>query len=229
MELSNAGFEWTVWRSRQWWARLWNAALAVVVALSLLVQLWLLLSGGADANSGRTEPQLDLTERLIRMFSYFTIQSNIFVLVVTITLLMNPARDGRLWRVVRFDALLGIVITGLVFGTVLAKIVHLTGLAFLATVGFHYVAPSMTLLGWLLFGPRPRIGWSTVGLSFIWPILWIVYTFAHGAASRWYPYPFLNPDKIGYPSALGNTALIFIGAGLLALALKALDDWLPTS
>ena len=215
------------WQSRRLAARLWHGVLAAVVAFALISQLWLLLTGGADANSGRTDTHLALTERLVRLFSYFTIQSNLFVLVATITLAINPARDGRRWRVIRLDALLGIVITGLVFGIVLAKLVHLTGLAFWVTVGFHYVSPWMTLLGWLLFGPRPRISWSTVGLSFIWPALWIVYTFVHGAVIRWYPYPFLNPDRIGYPSALWNTVIILMGAGILALALKALDRWLP--
>lgn len=37
---------------------------------------------------------------------------------------MNPARDGRIWRIIRLDALLGITITGIVFDTILASQVH---------------------------------------------------------------------------------------------------------
>jgi hypothetical protein len=33
---------------------------------------------------------------------------------------------------------------------------------------------------------------------FAWPLLWIVYTFAHGAATGWYPYPFLDAHTHGY-------------------------------
>ncbi len=212
---------------RQSQARVWNGALALVVALALTLQLWLLLHGGPDANSGRVDPNIGIAGRLVRFVSYFTVQSNVLVLVSAITLTSNPARNGRLWRVIRLDALLGIVITGVVFGTVLARIVHLTGLASWANIGFHYVSPSMALLGWLLFGPRLRITLSLVRQAFVWPALWIVYTFLHGAISKWYPYPFLNPTQIGYSQALGNTALVLIGAALLALAFKALDDRLP--
>jgi hypothetical protein len=31
-----------------------------------------------------------------------------------------------------------------------------------ATIGFHYVVPWATIIGWLVFGPRPRIDWETV-------------------------------------------------------------------
>jgi hypothetical protein len=216
-------------RTRRPQARLWNATLAVIVLLSVTLQLWLLFTGGADANSGRIDSSLGIIERLVRFFSYFTIQSNLLVLATAITLALNPSRDGRFWRVLHLDALLGITITGLVFGTVLANLVQLTGLAHWVNIGFHYISPAMTVLGWLLFGPRPRISWSVIAQSFLWPVLWIVYTFAHGAITGWYPYPFLNPDKIGYPSALRNTALIFVGAAFLALALKALDRRMPAT
>jgi hypothetical protein len=133
-----------------------------------------------------------------------------------------------LWRVAHLDALLGIIITGLVFDVVLARQVHLTGAAFWATIGFHYVAPWAALLGWLGFGPRPRISWRTVVAAFIWPALWIGYTFAHGAATDWYPYPFLDVSKKGYATALINTAVVVIIAAALATALRFLDV-LPTA
>ena len=56
---------------------------------------------------------------MIQTLSYFTIQSNILVLVAAATVVVDPARDGRFWRILRLDALLGITITGLVFDLVL--------------------------------------------------------------------------------------------------------------
>ena len=73
------------------------------------------------------------------------------------------------------NALLGIIITGLVYETVLARLVDPQGWALVATIGFHYIAPWATLIGWLIFGPRPRIAWRTTLLAFIWPVLWLVY------------------------------------------------------
>jgi hypothetical protein len=48
--------------------------------------------------------------RLGRPVSYFTIESNLLVLAAAVSLVLAPGRDGRLWRVVRLDALLGVVI-----------------------------------------------------------------------------------------------------------------------
>lgn len=191
-----------------------------------MAQLGLLFAGGADANSGQIEPVAGLGVRLVRFFSYFTVESNLLVLAASITLAINPKRDGRWWRVLQLDALLGIVITGIVFELVLARIVSLTGLSYVLNLGFHYISPWMMLLGWLVFGPRPRITWSTVGWAFVWPLLWIGYTFAHGAATGWYPYPFLNPESLGYHAALRNTGWVVVAAAVLAVLFKALDRWL---
>lgn len=200
-------------------ARAWHAVLAAVIVVALIVQLSVTVSGVGS--------EVSLATRLVRLFSYFTIQSNLLVAAAAISLVMDPARDGKWWRVLRLDGLLGIATTGLVFHIVLAPISKATGLALLASNGFHYVSPSMALVGWLLFGPRPRIGWSTVVLSLIWPAAWLAYTFMHGALSGWYPYPFLNAAQIGYPAALTNTAAVLAGSSVLVLLFKGLDRWVP--
>lgn len=204
-------------------ARIWYAAIAVVISVAFVIQFVLLFTGGADANSGSSEARVSIGIRLVRLFSYFTIESNLIVLAVVITLLIRPDRDGPVWRVVRLDALLGIVITGLVFSIVLAPEVHLTGAAELANIGLHYIAPWATLLAWIVFGPRPRIGWHTIAGAFIWPVLWIAYTFAHGAVTGWYPYPFLDAATKGYAAAFAGTAAVVVIALLLSVAFKFLD------
>lgn len=204
-------------------ARITHAAIALVICVSFAIQLVLVFTGGADVNSGGSEAAVGLGTRLIRLFSYFTIESNLIVLAVMMSLLIRPFRDGPVWRVIRMDALLGIVITGLVFAIVLAPQVHLTGAALLANIGFHYVAPWATLLAWAFFGPRPRIDRRTAAAAFAWPALWIGYTFAHGAATGWYPYPFLDAATKGYAAALTATAVVVVIAIVLAVALTLLD------
>lgn len=197
--------------------------LALIVAASLVLQLVLVVIGGQDANSGAAGTTVPLASRLVRLFSYFTIQSNILILAALITLAVHPLRDGRFWRVLRLDALLGIVITGLVFALVLSKQVHPVGLAAVANAGLHYVAPWASLAGWLLFGPRPRIDARAIALAFIWSVAWIGYTFVHGAVSHWYPYPFLDVGQLGFGVALRNTSLVIVVAAVLIAALKLLE------
>ncbi|GLW35068.1 Pr6Pr family membrane protein [Actinoplanes regularis] len=201
------------------YARLWHGFLAVVVLGSLMTQLVLTTQGAPDAD-GLVQPAVT---RFIRLLSYFTIQSNILLLIVATTLTLNPDRDGRLWRVIRLNAILGIIITGLVYATVLAGTAHPTGAGWWSNLGFHYIAPWWALLGWLLFGPRSRLDTRTLFLAAAWPVLWIGYTFAHGAATDWYPYPFADVTEIGYGAAARNMTFVVMIALLFGALLWGLD------
>jgi hypothetical protein len=204
-------------------ARAGHAVIALIILVAFVTQVVLIFTGGADANSGTSGESLSDGVRLVRLLSYFTIESNLIVLAAEATLAFRPDWDGRRWRTLRLDSLLGIIITGLVYDIVLAGQVHLTGTALVLTIAFHYVSPWATLLGWLLFGPRPRIAWSTVGWAFVWPIAWIAYTFVHGHSSGWYPYPFLDAHTKGYVTALINTGVVLVIGLVLAVILKAID------
>ena len=204
-------------------ARIWNAVIAADILIALVIQIWLILTGGPDPNTGETVASVGIGTRMVQTFSFFTIQSNLLALIAALSLMMNPRRDGRFWRVLRLDALLGITITGLVFDLVLIHYVHPSGWQLVATIGFHYVAPWATLLGWLLFGPWPRIDRTTAVWAFVWPVAWIVYTFVHGAIAHWYPYPFLNVDKIGFWRSIASTAVVLAIAVGLTFGFRAID------
>jgi hypothetical protein len=208
-------------------ARIWFGGIAVVVGAALIVQIVLVFTGGQDVNSFQPTNDQSLGEKLINLFSYFTIQSNLFVLGTSIALAVNVHRDGLLWRILRLDALLGIIITGLVYDTVLAQLVHPVGWALAATIGFHYISPWATLLGWLVFGPRPRMSWKVMALAFIWPVAWLVYTFVRGAITGWYPYPFLDVDLIGLGDSVRNSAVVLLIAIVIAAVLTLLDKRMP--
>jgi hypothetical protein len=209
-------------------ARIWFGGIAVVVGTALIIQLVLVFTNGQDVNSFQPTTGETLGERLFNLFSYFTIQSNLFVLGTSIALAVSIGRDGLLWRVIRLDAMLGIIITGLVYDFVLAELVHPTGWALAATIGFHYISPWATLLGWLVFGPRPRMSWRVMALAFIWPVLWLVGTFVRGALTGWYPYPFLDVDLIGLGDSLRNSGVILLVAVGIAALLVVLDKRMPS-
>jgi hypothetical protein len=201
----------------------WHLVIALNVVAALIIQVVLILTGGPDPNTGETVATVGVVTRMVQTLSFFTIQSNILVLVVALTLVADPFRDGRFWRILRLDALLGITITGLVFDLVLIRYVDPTGWQLVATIGFHYIAPWATLLGWLLFGPRPRIDRSTIAWAFVWPVAWIAYTFVRGALVDWYPYPFLDVSTVGYPAALRTVAAVLLVSVVLVLVLARID------
>ncbi|WP_382304374.1 Pr6Pr family membrane protein [Herbiconiux sp. UC225_62] len=208
-------------------ARLWFGGIAVVVGAALIIQIVLIFTGGQDVNAFQSTVGQSLGTRFFHLFSYFTIQSNLFVLGTSIVLALNVWKNGPVWRVLRFDAMLGIIITGLVYEGILAALVHPTGWALAATIGFHYISPWATLIGWFVFGPRPRMPWSTTALGFIWPIAWLVFTFVVGAIMNWYPYPFLDVSLIGFADSVRNCLVILLIGVVIAVILTLLDRRLP--
>ncbi|CAN7520769.1 Pr6Pr family membrane protein [Pseudoxanthomonas sp. LjRoot143] len=209
--------------------RTWNLILAVVVAATVIAQLVLLVGGGQDVNTTAAAAPVPLATKLLRFFSYFTVQSNLLVLAAAVSLVIRPDRDGPVWRVLRLDALLGIAVTGVVFATLLYDLVQHSGIGTWINAGFHQFSPVWTLVGWLLLGPRPRIDARTIRWAFVWPVAWLAYTMAHGAITGWYPYPFLNADKLGYGQVGITLAIILAAALATAVVFHLLERWLPAT
>jgi hypothetical protein len=206
----------------------WYLALFVVSSTGVIWQMILFLQGtGVVTDAGASLP--GHATLLIRFFSYFTTEANILVAVTSAFLVLDPNHDGPIWRVLRLEALFGITVTGVVYSTLLRGIVELHGVAAFTNTLVHYLSPALTVIGWLVFGPRPRITENTLLLSLIWPVLYIAWTFAHGAAAHWYPYPFTNVDKFGYVDVIRNGVilnLVLIGVGALYMWL---DHRLPST
>jgi hypothetical protein len=203
-----------------------NGLLALIILVSLIIQIALVVRGAGDANTGQELPG-GLGDRLFSTFSFFTIQSNIIVGVVAFLLWLRPLRDGRVWRIAVLDALLGITVTGIVFAVLLAPLLNLSGWSLLASEGLHTVSPILAVAVWLLFGPRPRLTWASVAGSFVWPAAWLVYTFVRGAIIHWYPYPFLNVTHLGFGPALVNAVLILVASGVLSCVYLLIDRKTP--
>jgi uncharacterized membrane protein len=207
-------------------ARVWHAAVALLIVLALVVQVIIAVQapGSPPSHGVGQVAGAALITRLIRIISFFTIESNILSAIVSAQLARNPNRDGPVWRVVRLATLFGITVTGIVYSTVLARMHEPHGWeqTFTNTV-FHYIVPIAMVLGWLAFGPRPRITGRVIGWSLVWPLLYMGYTLAHGAASKWYPYPFTDVTTHGYGRVIVNALLVTVVFGVVG-ALFALGD-----
>jgi hypothetical protein len=208
--------------NRMSWAKAWHALTFLIIVASMVTQLVLVIQGhGVLVRPDGTSA--GLAERLLRFFSYFTIQSNLHAAGTALGLIVRPDRDGRIWRVVRVAAIVGMTVTFITYIIVLRPIVHLEGLAKLADIGFHYVAPVLTVAGWYLFGPWPRIDTSSLLRHLVWPFTYLVYILALGALTGWYPYPFIFVTKIGYPRALLNSLAVTVLLLTVGAIFRVLD------
>lgn len=198
-------------------ARCAHALVAVVALAGVVMELTIAVADGpGEAGS--------MTERLVRLFSYFTVLSNIAIGAVSAVLAVDPRRDGPGFRVAHLDALLCIAVTGVVYNTVLRGIVELSQAGAVSNFLLHVASPLAAVVVWVLVGPRPRIDLRTVLLSVVAPVLWIVYTFVRGAVVDWYPYPFLDAIEIGLGPALRNAGIVAVLFLALAFSLRWVDE-----
>ncbi len=193
-------------------ARVYHLLVALVGTTALAISLT--LSATSSASGGALNG-------IVFTLSYFTVWSNIVALVVNWMLFADPTRDGALFRWLRMTALVMIVVTGLIYALILAASANPCGWGIYTNLGFHYIVPWATLLGFLIFGPRPRFTWDLVPKMMIIPVIWLAYTLIHGAMKvnapgdrcantplekgvNFYPYPFitLDYDGTGGPSPL---------------------------
>ena len=202
----------TTWQA----ARTWHGGTALAAAVALALQLVLVVIGSPAPTAGDPDPGLG--ERLFHLVSYFTILSNLLVLTTTTRLARDAAADGPVWRVLRLNAVVGITVTALVHWFLLRPLNDLSGWPSLADKLLHVVVPGLALLGWLLFGPRQRVGLRTVLLGLVYPVGWLCYTLAVGAVTGWYPYPFLDVgDRGSGPVALTSVVLAALVFGMSLL------------
>jgi hypothetical protein len=142
---------------------------------------------------------------LANFFSFFTIESNVLAMVVLAVLVAAQLGRPRIGR--RFDVLLlcaatYMVVTGIVYNTLLRGIELPQG----ATLGWsnevlHLIAPLWMLVDWLLSSGKRDLRFGDIGVVAIFPVVWLGYTLLRGpltldqATGRdwWYPYPFLDP------------------------------------
>ncbi len=212
------------------WARRWHALTALVAIGAVVLQLVLVIQGGRVLDE-QTRP--DLPIRLLRLISYFTIQSNVLVAITAAQLARNPARDGARWRVLRVAGVAGIAITGLVHFVLLRPLLDLQGTDYVADKLLHMVVPVLAVAGWARFGPRPRVTTRAVALALIWPFAWLAEALTVGGLSGWYPYPFLDHREDGVAAVVAagvGITVLFIAvfallAGIDRSAKPAPVDW----
>src|SRR5690606_3463771 len=106
-------------------------------------------------------------------------------------------------------------------------IVQVEGWGLVATTGLHYIAPRAAVLGWLVFGPGPRLTWAAVAAAFVWPALGSGGSLTQGAVTGWSPYPFRAAGPRGLPTALRNALLVLVVGIGRAVGFKLLDARLP--
>lgn len=185
-------------------ARTYHLVIALIGTATLVVYAW---------TAATYEQNYGAFNGVVFTYSFFTIWSNLFTAIVTWSLVVRPDNDGRIFRWLRMTSLVMITITGLIYFLVLAATANPQGVYVYTNIAAHYIVPWGTVLGFLLFGPRPRFSVRHVFEMLIIPVIWLTYTLVHGAflttppantfpegtegfvpgqPMHFYPYPFID-------------------------------------
>ena len=193
---------------------------------ALILQYALVLTGimGADSFT-----------RSINFFSYFTILTNVLAAIaLTLPWLAPQSALGEFFSrpSVRTAITTYIIIVMTIVYFVLRHLVNLQGWDFVADVLLHYVMPVIFVIDWLFLVPKQSLKVSDTLGWLAYPVVYLIWTFIHGAYSGFYPYPFLNGAELGNTRVLLNEAgllLIFLVLGfILASGGRLLDKHLKT-
>lgn len=148
--------------------RAWHALIAGLAAVALIGQVLLTIDRGSS---------------FANFLSYFTIESNILVLVTCLLIVQRPDRGGVAFGILRLGSLTAITVTGIVYATILAGNGDFSGAEWWYDKIFHYVVPLMTVIGFVALRPRTRLDRSAMWfLAF--PLAWIAYTLIRAEVSE---------------------------------------------
>ena len=159
-------------------------------------------------------------ERLIDLFSYFTVWSQIAVGIVMTLLYLNPTRDGKLFRVLRVDTVLMITVTGVVYNLLLGPNYPPQGLNQISSPIQHTITPIITVLIFIIAGPRGWFNLKNIVAALVLPIVYVFYTLFRGAIIDKYPYDFFDVVVNGYANVI-----VFVLGILFASIIVAVFFW----
>jgi len=157
------------------------------------------------------------------MARYFTVLANFAVaLVFTVTAFRPKWPSPRLIGGVT----IAIMLVGIVYATLLAGLLHLSGGARLADLLLHRVTPVLVPLFWLFatrhgrLAHRDPVAWAAA------PLAYWVYALVRGANEGVYAYPFLDVAKNGWPTTIVFALVIAAAFFATGHAMVWLDQWL---
>ncbi len=194
----------------------WRILIAAVACLGPALQYGLMIHD----ESWATGPQ-----KSVEFFSYFTIISNILAAVALTAPLVAPASGLARWAdatSTRIAIAVYLAITAVIYHTLLAHLWDLPPWRQVSSHIQHTITPALFLIDWLWRGGQGEARWSAALKTLPVPVIYGAWTLIHGALSGFYPYPFLNVAKRGYPAVLVTMAVMFIGFLVVALAFTAL-------
>ncbi|HVI05942.1 MAG TPA: Pr6Pr family membrane protein [Sphingomicrobium sp.] len=154
---------------------------------------------------------------------YFTIITNLFLALI----MTGVAIGRRVPPLILGGLTIAILLVGLVYALLLQGLFHLSGSALVADVLLHKASPVLMVLWWLFYAPRAQLKWSAPLWWTLYPLAYFAYALVRGSVDHLYPYPFMDPGKLGWLQTALNAGGIASSFILAGFGLVWIDSWRP--
>ena len=153
----------------------------------------------------------------LQRYKYFTNQSNLLVLIVSVMMLFKI--NNKTFKYLSFITLISIVMTGIIYNVLLRTNITNT-LEIIQNELTHIVIPIFYTLIYYIFN-KTKLEYKEFYIGLIHPILYLIIFSIVGHFTNKYPYDFLNVKQYGYTQLLIITPSVIILI-FIAIMLKKL-------
>ena len=151
----------------------------------------------------------------LRLFKYFTIQSNLIVIAYFLGLyVFKLDQKSDTYKHYIASVVICIFITFSMFAIFLESIHDPDGLGLLGSISLHYVVPILAISYLLYYRDEFEFKYSHIKKWPIYPFFYLTFAIIHGTITSDYLYPFLDINSIGIFGLL-VTIVSLIGVFLL--------------
>jgi hypothetical protein len=159
---------------------------------------------------------------------FFTNQSNALAsLFFLLTCSKGGSRwmDRALYETMRGGLIIYLFLASSVHWVLLSPLLQLDSLSMHGAIAFlHGGCFIILLLDWLLDPPQYDLPPRFVFTWLAYPVLYLFLMTFYGLLSQWYPYPFINPEFLGFPKWAMINGLIALIMGALSLGFIKLNS-----
>jgi hypothetical protein len=198
--------------------RVFRGIAALIAIFGLVLQYGVLIATSPDPLPWMT----------FKFLSFFTILTNT---LIALTLGLPLWKPGTLFErpAVRMAVAAYAVVMVVIYAIILAPLEPpQEGANLLANTLLHRVTPALYLFEWLVSRGKDKLRWSDAWKLLVVPLVYGLYTLAHGPLSGFYPYPFFNVPRQGFGQVMFNLAgilLFFYAVGLSLVAIGHAIAW----
>lgn len=143
--------------------------------------------------------------RGLGLFRYYTLQSNLIVMIYFVLLYLGKIKHVTLHKFIG-GIVVYITITLIIFAIMLAPTYHPTGWSQVSNIVAHYIVPVLVIFYFFYVKEKYNFRPKDVLIWISYPVVYILFMIVYGTITNDYLYPFFQVSEVG---VLGLIITIF--------------------